>query len=74
MIEFYAVQTRPGEWIAYEKHPIPGGNPMAVVARRTKALALADARAFNATRGSAFAAERAVVGCLTKKDRKEVCT
>ena len=60
----YAKEMRLGEWIAYERHPIPGGKDMALVCRGTKRKALAAARKFLKERreGSAFKAERSVVG------------
>lgn len=62
----FATSTRPGEWIAYESHPVPGGHPMAVLSRRTKSAALRDAAAYVAARGgSMFKSERSVVGGLS---------
>lgn len=60
--ELYVKENRPGEFICYEKNPIPGGVDMATVHRDTAEQALEDGREYLARRGSAFKAERSVVG------------
>lgn len=63
-VELYVKEGRPGEFIAWERHPVPGGVDMPVVCRADAETALADARAFLKERrgGSCFKAERSVVG------------
>lgn len=54
---------RAGWYTAYERHPVPGGQDMPVVCRKTGEAALADAREYLRERGgSVFKAERSVVG------------
>lgn len=54
---------RAGWYVAYEKHPVPGGQDLPVVARRSKEGAMADAEAYLKEHGgSVFKAERSVVG------------
>jgi hypothetical protein len=64
-VKVYAVeQFRPGEWIAYEEHPVPGGQPMPLASSRSKETALTLAHAYLSSKpgGSVFKAERSVVG------------
>lgn len=63
--EIYATeQFRPGEWMCYEKHPVPGGVPMPLASAASKEEALSKGTAYLASRpdGTCFKAERSVVG------------
>jgi hypothetical protein len=54
---------RAGWYVAYERHPIPGGQDMPIVCRKTEEDALKDAREhLQSQGGSVFKAERSVVG------------
>lgn len=54
---------RAGWYVAYEKHPIPGGVDLPLVCRLSKETALADAHSYLKSHGgSIFKAERSVVG------------
>lgn len=54
---------RAGWYVAYERHPVPGGQDLPLVCRRSEEGALADAKAYLKDHGgSAFKAERSVVG------------
>jgi hypothetical protein len=61
--QLYAVEVRSGEWVAYERHPVPGGKDLALVSRSSEEAALEAARVHLKSKGgSAFKAERSVVG------------
>ena len=61
--EVYVKEDRPGEFVAWERHPVPGGVDMPLVCRASKETALQAAREHLRSRGgSAFKAERSVVG------------
>ena len=59
----YVRESRPGEFVCYEKHPIPGGVDQPILSRSSEGVALKEAREWLASRdGSVFKAERSVVG------------
>jgi hypothetical protein len=61
--EVYVKEDRPGEFVAWERHPVPGGVDMPLVCRPSKESALKAAREHLRSRGgSVFKAERSVVG------------
>lgn len=54
---------RAGWYVAYERHPVPGGVDLPLVSRRSEQEALDAAQAYLKDHGgSAFRAERSVVG------------
>lgn len=54
---------RAGWYTAYERHPVPGGQDLPLVCRRSEEDAMSAARLYLKERGgSAFKAERSVVG------------
>ncbi len=65
-MEVYAVPTTEmgkKAWLAYERHPVPGGVDQPIVCRKEWHTAITDGFAFLKTQGgSLYKAERSVVG------------
>lgn len=59
----YVIETRPGEFVAYERAPAASGRAdIALVSRKSRKEAAEAAVLYLAARGSCFAAEMSVVG------------